>query len=1015
MTMLTTRCRRAFALSQILLLLVGMGCLAGAVEGTWIGAANLHHARRFHTSTVLADGRLLVSGGDSGGGPIATCELFDPATNDWVLTGSMLSPRAYHSAALLSDGSVLVIGGSGAGAACEVFSPATLTWRPVGSLSKPRNQCLALRLAGGQVLVCGGVSGGDRTRECEVYNPATETWFPTGDLHRGRYYSDGVVLGSGEALITGGTPNEMGTLATCELYNPSTGEWRYTTNMPGAQYAHHCVLLNDGRVLANGYVFDPVSATWSNASSDGITSESGYTSPDGNDSAATLLPSGDALFAGGYSWGESRPYAWLYKTATNTYSGTPNMNAPRNGHTLSVVDGRALVVGGEDDWHTPLRSCEWFDASGVGWSRLPQGGRGPGRALVTLNDGRLLAIGGQPADGPVSATCHFLDATTHEWVATGSLNVARESPEALRLSNGKILVIGGRNTDALASCELFDPSTNTWASAGSMSCARSNAACVELPSGKILVAGGFNALPLATADVFDPETATWSAAAPMAVPRSRHAGATVVGTGALVSGGVGSGGVLTSCELYDEASNTWSPAGSLAEARRDHSMHARSDGTIIAVGGRSPIGQSMASCEATSSPFSAWSSAPTLQNGRYEHAYLVLLDGSIVVSGGVDSSDGYAIRGCERLAPGSLRWEGFPALRDARFGHAMGIVIPGQIVVVGGETGIQAVVSDEITNAATVDALPPVVSIGLPAGPLSTVPIPISITVSEPVTGLDVSDLVVTGASVSDWSMDGLTATAKLTPSGTGTIVAVVGASAVVDAAGHANAPVSDSVSFTLLPPTITSPLSAHGFNGFPISYAIAASYLITSFNAVGLPPGLSIDTATGDFAGSPSENGVFTVTLSATNLAGTTNGTLTLTVEPSALPVITSALTASGTPGAPFAYQITATGHATAYAATGLPDGMSLNPLSGLISGTPTAAGSSSVTISATNAVGSDIEMLVIAVEDGSHDGTTDATSSSSGGCGAGASSAMILGALLMLAFGSSFAALLPSKKPRQ
>src|SRR5258707_2593448 len=56
--------------------------------------------------------------------------------------------------------------------------------------------------------------------------------------------------------------------------------------------------------------------------------------------------------------------------------------------------------------------------------------------------------------------------------------------------------------------------------------------------------------------------------------------------------------------------------------------------------------------------------------------------------------------------------------------------------------------------------------------------------------------------------------------------------------------------------------------------------------------------------------------------------------------PVITSGTTASGTVGSAFSYQITATNTPTSYGATGLAAGLAVNTSTGLISGTPTAAG---------------------------------------------------------------------------
>jgi hypothetical protein len=81
------------------------------------------------------------------------------------------------------------------------------------------------------------------------------------------------------------------------------------------------------------------------------------------------------------------------------------------------------------------------------------------------------------------------------------------------------------------------------------------------------------------------------------------------------------------------------------------------------------------------------------------------------------------------------------------------------------------------------------------------------------------------------------------------------------------------------------------------------------------------------------------------------------------AAPTINSALTASGTAGTPFSYTITATNNPTSFSATGLPAGLSVNTTTGVISGTPTAAGTSNVTLSATNATGNGTATLALSV----------------------------------------------------
>jgi hypothetical protein len=77
--------------------------------------------------------------------------------------------------------------------------------------------------------------------------------------------------------------------------------------------------------------------------------------------------------------------------------------------------------------------------------------------------------------------------------------------------------------------------------------------------------------------------------------------------------------------------------------------------------------------------------------------------------------------------------------------------------------------------------------------------------------------------------------------------------------------------------------------------------------------------------------------------------------------PVVTSATTASGTVGGSFSYQIAATNFPTSYRATGLPTGLAVNVGTGLITGTPTAAGIATVTLSATNALGTGTATLIV------------------------------------------------------
>src|SRR6202034_1612031 len=126
----------------------------------------------------------------------------------------------------------------------------------------------------------------------------------------------------------------------------------------------------------------------------------------------------------------------------------------------------------------------------------------------------------------------------------------------------------------------------------------------------------------------------------------------------------------------------------------------------------------------------------------------------------------------------------------------------------------------------------------------------------------------------------------------------------------------------------ITSPATAGGTVGTAFQYQIAATNSPTSYGATGLPTGLSVSTSSGLISGTPTTARISTVTLSATNAAGTGTATLTLTIT--GVSVITSPATAGGTVVTAFQYQITATNSPTSYGATGLPTGLSVNATNG-------------------------------------------------------------------------------------
>lgn len=238
----------------------------------WRSVGRMAQARLGHTMTALSTGSVLVAGGTGGSAvasrgsqtvrPVASAELFDPGRRRWAKIGEMRVPRFEHSASLLADGRVLIAGGIGVRrgevvpvASAEIFDPATRTFNPTKDMAVARTDHAAVTLADGRVFVVGGEDGRRALAAVEIFDPARGTWSRATPLARARRGHAATRLEDGPVLVTGGESFVGGartSLSAAERYEPERDVWANAGTMSCPRSEHGAALLRDGSVIVAG-------------------------------------------------------------------------------------------------------------------------------------------------------------------------------------------------------------------------------------------------------------------------------------------------------------------------------------------------------------------------------------------------------------------------------------------------------------------------------------------------------------------------------------------------------------------------------------------------------------------------------------------------------------------------------------------------------------------------------------------------------------------------------------------
>jgi N-acetylneuraminic acid mutarotase len=289
----------------------------------------------------------------------------------------------------------------------------------------------------------------------------------------------------------------------------------------------------------------------------------------------------------------------------------------------------------------------------------------------------------------------------------GTLVTPRTQHTATMLSDGRVLVAGGRSqsaTDTLSSTELFDPVSNTWKPGPAMGTSRAGHTATMLSDGRVLVVGGtapaadgssrFDSL--SAAEVFDAKRATWTAVGPLAAARNGHTATRLLDGSVLIIGGARPAHQhLTSVERFDPATNTFSSWRPLAVGRWLHDAVLLKDGSVVVLGGRSNAaradsgvtvpkpGVAIASVERLDVSSGVWHAVPDMSEPRQRTA-VVSLGGRVAVFGGQTTT--MSTNYVEWWEPGGDAWvQPKNHLTVPIAGHTATLLPSGDVLIAGGE------------------------------------------------------------------------------------------------------------------------------------------------------------------------------------------------------------------------------------------------------------------------------------------------------------------------------------------
>jgi hypothetical protein len=333
------------------------------------------------------------------------------------------------------------------------------------------------------------------------------------------------------------------------------------------------------------------------------------------------------------------------------------------------------------------------------------------QTATPLQNSMILIVGGtngnyfqSGANATKDAEIYDPNQAALDFGPTGSLNVARGcGSTATLLNDGTVLITGGSgNTTAeiyipsSGNFSLYTPPSSTHPQGlkiGPMNAVRYHATATLLQDGTVLIAGGDigDNAGLTSAEIYNPATGTFTATTGSMSTRRTTQTATLLSNGTvLIAGGQGnySGQVAwNTAETYNPSTQKFTLVGNMTTTRCQHTATLLTDGTVLLAGGQNTSGTTLSSAEIYTPSSSSFASTGTMTSSRIEHTATPLADGTVLIAGGFGScgSGSNACITAEVYTPSSRTFAMTGNMTVPRAYHSATMIYNGDILIAGGE------------------------------------------------------------------------------------------------------------------------------------------------------------------------------------------------------------------------------------------------------------------------------------------------------------------------------------------